>query len=193
MRDPMRVYLTELERELRRLPEAERIDAQREIQSHVADAVAAGASVESVLDGLGSPRELARGLVAEQWVDRTSGGDVARLVLFAVFVAGGSLTTFVVVTMLGVLVVGFGLAAVASPFLGLARQLGATWVEMNLPGGPVPTNLSLVFGVTLAVPCAAVALGAYKGLRLYLSLVAKGFRLTLGWRSPSRPATRIRA
>src|SRR5919199_461726 len=66
-RDPNAVhrYLDELRRHLSRLPDAERDDAVREIESHIADACASGMPLMVVLARLGEAYALARAYEAD--------------------------------------------------------------------------------------------------------------------------------
>ena len=60
MDDAAERYLDELRRNLRPLPEEERSDAVREIESHIAEGQADGRPTAAVLAGLGDARTLAR-------------------------------------------------------------------------------------------------------------------------------------
>src|SRR5439155_10961116 len=58
-------YLDELRRHLTRLPQAERDDAVQEIESHIADARAAGMPLAAILARLGTAPSLARAYEAD--------------------------------------------------------------------------------------------------------------------------------
>jgi uncharacterized membrane protein len=91
MDDAAERYLDELRRNLGRLPETERSDAVREIESHIAEGRADGRSTEAALAGLGDARTLARAYVADYHLRVPRGGTLgsaARLILSSVFVSG---------------------------------------------------------------------------------------------------------
>src|SRR5215212_7378737 len=96
-------YLDELRWNLRPLPEDERADAVREIESHIAEGQADGRPTAAVLAGLGDARTLARAYVADYHLRVPPDGalrSVARFVLSSAFVSGtGLLSLFVVPTL----------------------------------------------------------------------------------------------
>src|SRR5215217_9517289 len=67
-------YLDELGRNLRPLPEAERSDAVREIESHIAEGQADGRPTAAVLAGLGDAKTLARAYVADYHLSEPRAG-----------------------------------------------------------------------------------------------------------------------
>jgi F-type H+-transporting ATPase subunit beta len=83
-------YLDELRRRLAPLPDAERDDAVREIEAHIADARAAGLPLAVVLARLGDGATLARAYEADYWLQQplpadlepptTESGRVVRIV-----------------------------------------------------------------------------------------------------------------
>ena len=84
MDDAAERYLDELRRNLRPLPEEERSDAVREIESHIAEGQSDGRPTAAVLAGLGDARTLARAYVADYHIRTPRGGalgSVARFVL----------------------------------------------------------------------------------------------------------------
>jgi len=106
MDDAAERYLDELRRNLRPLPEEERSDAVREIESHIAEGQADGRPTAAVLAGLGDARTLARAYVADYHIRVPRGGalgSVARFVLSSAFVSGTGLLSLFVVPMLALL------------------------------------------------------------------------------------------
>jgi uncharacterized membrane protein len=184
-------YLSDFNNALSRVEPAERQDALREIESHFADAAAAGASPAEVVARLGSPRLLAAALRAEG-LNKRDGATVRqllRVIVTSLFIAGSSLTSLVLVPILAVIAVGFGLIAVLSPFAGALRTFGASWIQINvLPGQSLPVEWSLPFMLAVGLCCGLIALCAYKGLRLYIRVIARGYRAVLGKPSGLLPA-----
>jgi uncharacterized membrane protein len=187
MDDAAERYLDELRRNLRPLPEDERSDAVREIESHIAEGQADGRPTAAVLAGLGDARTLARAYVADYHMRVPRGGalgSVSRFVLSSVFVSGTGLLSLFVVPMLALLIALAGLMAVVSPVLGVLRTFGVSGIVMGDSGGwQVPTLWSFPASLVLAAAFAVIAWAGYKLLRGYLWLVLAGYRKLLPFRS----------
>jgi uncharacterized membrane protein len=183
MDDATERYLEELSRNLGPLPEAERSDAVREIESHIAEGRADGRSTEAVLAGLGDARTLARAYVADYHLRVPREGalrSAAHFVLSSAFVTGTSLLSLFVVPLLALITTLAGLLAVVSPVLGVLRTFGVPGIEMGDSGGwQVPTLWSFPASVALGAVCAVLAWAGYRVLRGYLRLVLAGYRRLL--------------
>ena len=190
MDDAAERYLEELRRNLKPLPEDERSDAVREIESHIAEGQADGRPTASVLAGLGDARTLARAYVADYHLREPSAGKLgsaARIVLSSAFVSGTSLLSLFVVPMLALLTSIAGLMAIVTPVLGVLRTFGVPGIVMGDSGGwQVPILWSFPASVVLAAAFAVLAWAGYKLLRGYLRLVLAGYRKLLPFRSVSR-------
>ena len=188
MDDAAERYLEELRRNLRPLPEDERSDAVREIESHIAEGRADGRPTAAVLAGLGDARTLARAYVADYHLRRAPRegalGSVGRFVLSSVFVSGTGLLSLFVVPLVGLLTFLTGLLAVVTPILGVLRTFGVQGIVMGNSGGwQVPILWSFPASLALAVAFAVLAWVGYKLLRGYLRLVLAGYRKLLPSRS----------
>ena len=183
MNDATERYLDELCRNLRPLPEDERSDAVREIESHITEAQADGRPTAAVLGGLGDARTLARAYVADYHLRVPRSGTIAsvsRFVLSSVFVSGTGLLSLIVVPLLGLLTSLAGLLAVVTPVLGVLRTFGVPGIVMgDSAGWQVPVMWSFPASAVLAVAFAILAWAGYKLLRGYLSLVLAGYRRLL--------------
>ena len=190
MDDAAERYLDELRRNLRPLPEEERSDAVREIESHIAEGQADGRPTAAVLAGLGDARTLARAYVADYHLREPRAGalgSVARFVLSSVFVSGTGLLSLFVVPMLALLTAIAGLLAVVSPVLGVLRTFGVSGIVMGDSGGwQVPVLWSFPASLVLAAAFAVIAWAGYKLLRGYLWLVLEGYRRLLPFRTVTR-------
>ena len=186
MDDASERYLDELRRHLRPLPEDERSDAEREIESYIAEGQADGRPTAAVLAGLGDARTLARAYVADYHlrVPREGAlGSVARFALSSVFVSGSSLLSLFVVPLLALLAI----LAAAMPVLGILRTFGVAGIVMGDSGGwQVPILWSFPATLVLAAAFAVLAWAGYKLLRGYLRLVLAGYRKLLPFRSIPR-------
>ena len=162
MDDAAERYLEELRRNLRPLPEDERSDAVREIESHIAEGRADGRPTAAVLAGLGDARTLARAYVADYHLRRVPRegalGSVGRLVLSSVFVSGTGLLSLFVVPLVGLLTFLTGLLAVVTPILGVLRTFGVQGIVMGDSGGwQVPILWSFPASLALAAAFAVLA------------------------------------
>jgi uncharacterized membrane protein len=190
MDDAAERYLDELRRNLRPLPEDERSDAVREIESHIAEGQADGRPTAAVLAGLGDAKTLARAYVADYHlrVPRDGPlGSVAHFVLSSAFVSGTGVLSLFVVPMLALLTFLAGLLAVVTPVLGVLRTFGVPGIVMGDSGGwQVPTLWSFPASLVFAAAFAVLAWAGYKLLRGYLRLVLAGYRKLLPFRSVPR-------
>jgi uncharacterized membrane protein len=190
MDDAAERYLDELRRNLRLLPEDERSDAVREIESHIAEGQADGRPTAAVLAGLGDARTLARAYVADYHlrVPRDGGlGSVSRFVLSSVFVSGTGLLSFFVIPLLALLTSLAGLLAVVTPVLGVLRTFGVQGIVMGDSGGwQVPILWSFPASLVLGAAFAVMAWAGYKLLHGYLRLVLAGYRRLLPFRAVTR-------
>ena len=190
MDDATERYLNELRRNLRPLPEDERSDAVREIESHIAEGQAHGRPTAAVLGGLGDARTLARAYMADYHlrVPREGAlGSVSRFVLSSVFVSGTGLLSLFVVPMLALLTTLAGILAVVTPVLGVLRTFGVAGIVMgDSSGWQVPVMWSFPASVVLAAAFALLAWAGYKLLRGYLLLVLTGYRRVLPIRAVPR-------
>ena len=190
MDDAAERYLEELRRNLSPLPEDERSDAVREIESHIAEGQADGRPTAAVLAGLGDARTLARAYVADYHlrVPRDGPlGSASRFVLSSTFVSGTGLLSLFVVPLLALLIFLAGLLAVVTPVLGVLRTFGVPGIVMGEPGDwQVPVVWSFPASLAFAAACAVFAWVGYKLLRGYLLLVLAGYRRLLPFRSVAR-------
>jgi uncharacterized membrane protein len=190
MDDAAERYLDELRRNLRLLPEDERSDAVREIESHIAEGQADGRPTAAVLAGLGDARTLARAYVADYHlrVPRDGGlGSVSRFVLSSAFVSGTGLLSLFVIPMLALLTSLAGLLAVVTPVLGVLRTFGVQGIVMGDSGGwQVPILWSFPASLVLGAAFAVMAWAGYKLLHGYLRLVLAGYRRLLPFRAVTR-------
>lgn len=185
-------YLAQFKQELRRLPEVDRSDAIREIESHVTDEIEAGTSPEVVLARLGEPRTLARSYLAAYHVDlftEHASPPLQTVLGSMLFFASVGVGGIFVVPILALFSLLFALMAMILPIAGVARTLGANWVHMNGPNGPIPADWSIPLMLAVAILSAGIALGSWRLLRLYFSLVSRGYRR---WLAPDPFSVRSR-
>jgi uncharacterized membrane protein len=182
-------YLREFGRELRRLPEPDRLDAVREIESHLDDELRGGESAEAAIARLGPPQTLARAYLSAFHLRGTAPGTARAswemLAAMAFFASAGVGGLFIVPS-LGLMLLVLGLTSVVAPLAGVARALGVHGVTMSGPGGPLPLAWSIPVGLGLGLVAGLAAAACWLLLRLYFALVARGSRRwlqrgALGW------------
>jgi uncharacterized membrane protein len=168
--DPLATrYLANLRHALDRVPQDERSEVVREIESHIAEARARGASTADVLEHLGPADKLARAYRAELLLTSGRANWFARLFGLAGLLLTASIPSMIIIPLLGGLGLGFvagGVAAIVAsvlPFADISIQ--------GLPEGPARLVAALI-GAGLS----ALGMGALYGLWLYVRLLVTAFR-----------------
>ena len=173
-------YLRVFGDRLRQVPEEERLDAIREIDSTIADGLADGLSEEAILRRLGDPVRLARAYQSDYFLQ--NGGRMSLMKVFHLigFYSTTGLLSAMLVPVIATVAYGFGFVAVIAPFAGLVRTLGASWVSMSLFGpNDVPAAWSLPYSLLIALLLGAIAFGAHRLLLRYLRFVSRQHRKLL--------------
>ena len=172
-------YVDKLSQALGDLAPTERAEILTEIRNHIADATAAGTSIEEVLQALGPAEQLARGyrveLLLNPKIPTPRSGRWLRIVgLLAV----GSVPTFIVVVTLSTVGLSLSVSGLAVFVAGIAKATGdlPSWVMVDCPPwvaislGPLVTGLGLL---------------AVWGLVAYLKLLARIVRRVLPAKQPA--------
>ncbi|HEY3365671.1 MAG TPA: hypothetical protein VGK74_11500 [Symbiobacteriaceae bacterium] len=168
-------YLSQFRAGLKRLPEAERSEVVDEINSHIAEAVAAGGSLAEVLERLGPADRLARAYAAEALLGLGQ-PTLGRWLKAAGVLAGFSLSSLFIIPVLGTFGVIVPIAAVwgvlanVLQFFYPAGHFGGTYIS---GAGPAAT---LVLGLAADVILFAVGIGAFRLLKAYMRLLIKTMR-----------------
>jgi len=169
-------YIDRLETDLSKLSPAERQSVVKDIESHVAEAVAAGKPLDEVIESLGPADELARAysveLVMHPREESPKTSRAGRFWTLIALVTLGSIPTLVIVTVLGSVGISFtfsGVAVFAAGLLGMNGLL-PDFVRMDVPP---------VFAVALGPIMSAVGFVCLVGLIFYVRLVARTLRRVL--------------
>lgn len=163
-------YLAHLRQALSRVPEAERVDVVREIESHIAESRAGGASTADVLRQLGPAEKLARAYRAELLLSGSGGANwFARLFGIAGLLLTASIPSMIVIPTLGAIGIAFVLG-------GAAAIVGSL-----IPFAPISVaGHSGVFAHMVAagvgIGLAAGGMAALYGLYWYVRLLVSAFR-----------------
>ena len=163
MNEFMEKYLGEVDRRLRRLPVAERVDIVNELKSEIAELSAAGLSGGEIEARLGSARSLAAGYLGDA-IAKSPRFSWRKLGLLAAFYSYAGLG--------GICAVAFLLCGVVCPVIGavnLACELmgfDLPWVMFQIGGWTAGPWLGFVLA------CLAGALLAALGLLCWKATVA---------------------
>ena len=165
---PVARYLARLREELAAVPDPERTEIVREIEQHIADAVASGRSIDGVLSALGPADALARAYAVELALNpvRTRLSRMDRALTIVGLVAVASLPSLIIVSVLAAL----GVALVASGVAVFAAGIASLVDPALVPDLTVPPALCLVIGPALVVPGVAAFVGLYYYIRLLVRL-----------------------
>lgn len=174
----IRRYLTQFEAALVRFPTAERQDIVREIESHIAEAVSAGASVADVLVRLGAPDRLARAYTAEAILSGP-GRPVRKSIAAAAVLAASSVGSLILIPFLSFIGLIFTLGG-ASSALGNALYLilghRVPWLgATKVPWWPEP-GLGQWLGIPFGLALALAGLGMFSLVRRYMKFLIRTIR-----------------
>jgi uncharacterized membrane protein len=169
-------YLSAFEAALTRFNVPEKTEVAVEIRSHIAEALAEGKPLANVLAALGSAEDLARGYAVELTLnprsDRKQSFVLRVLRLMGIFFVG-SLVTFVVVSLLGTIGVGFTLSGLVMVVVAAIEAAGTHLPFVQLGG--MPPSVFILGGAAIF----AVGAGALYLLRLYVRFLVATSRRVL--------------
>lgn len=166
-------YLSRLQHGLGSMPSADREEVVRDIRSHIAEATAAGATLDSVLTTLGPAETLARAYAVELLLNPAPGrppvSGMQRFFALAGILALTSIPTLVVVVTLGAVGVSFAVSGVAVLVAGIADATGIGLPFIQGDATQVHPALAIAFGPVLS----ALGAAALWGLSRYLRWLAR--------------------
>jgi uncharacterized membrane protein len=159
---------------------ADREAVVRDIRSHIAEATAAGTSLDAVLTTLGPADELARAYAVELLINPPSRhasapSFVHRYLALAGVVVVTSIPTIVAVSVLGSVGISFFFGGIAVFCAGVVDALGLTLFFVTGPATNVHPLLAIILGPVMSV-VGAVSLVA---LYYYLRWLARTVKRTL--------------
>jgi uncharacterized membrane protein len=168
-------YMATLGTAIKGIDAGERAAIEQEIRSHIAEATAAGRSLDDVLTALGPADALARAYSVELLMnprDRRLASITAFLKLAATVVVG-SFATLIVVAILGSVGMSFAASGVVVFAIGVLETSGIHLPGVQLSG--VPPEWVIV----LAVPFFLIGVAALVLLTKYIRFVGRAMRKTL--------------
>lgn len=176
-------YLMTFGDRLRHIPEGERLDAIREIDSTIADGLADGLSEAAILNRLGDPVRLARAYQSDYLLLREWKAPLKKIWHLLSFYSTTGLLSAMIVPLLATIAYGFGIVALTAPIAGLLRTFGASWISMSLLSeNDVPAIWSLPYSLVIALLLGAIAYGTHRLLFRYFRFVSKQHRKLLPWK-----------
>jgi uncharacterized membrane protein len=174
-----KAYLDQLYNNLRNLPEEDRLDAVREIESHITDGIRSGEAEGAILAKLGNPRQLAKAYRSEFIVQMKPSSIKDILAMISFYCTTGLLSVFVV-PILATIAYGFGFCAVLTLLGGIIRTFGVTWITMDLgPNYSVPAAWSMLYALIVGGIIGSIAYFSWKYLKIYLAYLSSRYRSML--------------
>lgn len=162
-------YLSRLQDGLKLMTPADREEVVRDIRSHIAEATAAGATLESVLTTLGPAEMLARAYAVELVLNPAPGrppmSGFQRFFALAGILALTSIPTLVIVVTLGAVGISFVVSGFAVLAAGIIDLLGISLPFVEDPISDVHPAFAVAIGPVLVVTGAAALMGLSKYLR----------------------------
>ena len=170
-----KAYLDKLNACLHKLPEEERLDAVREIESHITEGILGGQPEAAILARLGDPRKLAKAYRSEYLSQNISFSYKYVFGLIGFYCTTGLLSVMVV-PVLATIAYGFGFCAALIMLASFIRTFGVTWITMDIGSYVVPTQLSLLYGLVVGGIVGGIAFVCWKALKRYLAYVTGRYR-----------------
>jgi uncharacterized membrane protein len=176
-------YLSRLQAGLGSMAPTDREEVARDIRSHIAEATASGATLDSVLTTLGPADALARAYAVELVLNPAPGrppmSAFERFFALAGMLTLTSIPTLVIVVTLGAVGVSFVASGFAVLVAGIVDAAGITLPFVDGPASDVHPAIAIAVGPMLFV--AGVA--ALWGLSKYLRWLARTISRTLASRT----------
>ena len=160
MNDFMEKYLGEVDRRLRRLPVAERVDIVNELKSEIAELASDGLTPEQITARLGSAKELAAGYLGDA-IAKSPPFSWRKLGLVAAFYSYAGLGGIIILPVTGICAVAFLICGAVCPIIGAVKLI------FELAGNPLPWVMFQVGGWT-AGPWLGFVLACVVGIALIL-------------------------
>jgi hypothetical protein len=178
-------YMAQFETAIGGLAPQDRLEVLQEIRNHIAEAIAAGRSLDAVLESLGPADALGKAYAVELLLHpqherrRSAAGRWFSVILLLVVL---SIPTLVAVSTLGAIGISFVAAGVFAFVAGMLETVGLVhWAT--------ETDLSPALGMLAGPALVFVGLFALVALRFYIRVAVRTVRAPL---QPIRTADRVR-
>lgn len=185
MNDFMEKYLGEVDRRLRRLPVAERVDIVNELKSEIAELASDGLTPEQITARLGSAKELAAGYLGDA-IAKSPRFSWRKLGLVAAFYSYAGLGGIIILPVTGICAVAFLLCGVVCPVIGavnLACELmgfDLPWVMFQIGGWTAGPWLGFVLACVVGIALILLGLLCWKATVSFVKSVSGAKRKIAG-------------
>ncbi|MFP3393188.1 DUF1700 domain-containing protein [Brevibacillus sp. SIMBA_040] len=176
----VKAYLDTLYEQLRILPEQDRLESVREIESHIIDGIRNGKKEADIVEKLGDPKLLAKAYRSEHIMQRGGTRSIRDVLTMIGFYCITGLLSVIIVPVLATIAYGFGFSAVLVFVAGIVRSFGVTWIQMDLgPKYTVPIEWSMAYAIMVGGIIGWIAYISNKYLKKYIMFVQKHYRTLL--------------
>lgn len=185
MNDFMEKYLGEVDRRLRRLPVAERVDIVNELKSEIAELASDGLTPEQITARLGSAKELAAGYLGDA-IAKSQRFSWRKLGLVAAFYSYAGLGGIIILPVTGICAAAFLLCGAACPIIGainLACELmgfDLPWVMFQIGGWTAGPWLGFVLACVVGIALILLGLLCWKATVAFVKSVGGAKRKIAG-------------
>ena len=180
MSPTVKAYLDTLYEQLKIMPEQDRLESVREIESHIIDGIRSGKKEADILEKLGDPKLLAKAYRSEHIMQMGRTRSIRDVLTMIGFYCTTGLLSVIIVPVLATIAYGFGFSAVLVFVAGIVRSFGVTWIQMDLgPNYTVPMEWSMVYAIIVGGIIGWIAYISNKYLKKYITFVQKHYRTLL--------------
>jgi uncharacterized membrane protein len=187
MKAKMKSFLKDLSIHLKKMPEEERMDITKEIESHMLDKIKNGMSEEEVLTQLGDPKTLAKSYLGDYLMKQESNRPRSFIQRFA-FLMSVNLVSSIVALFLGAIGFAFGLSTIvlflSAIISAIFNGLDYTGISTNLSNSyseiyHLPTLSELPAAFLVAIFLGFITFMSVKLLQTYFHMVTQKYRKLL--------------
>lgn len=177
MNDFMEKYLGEVDRRLRRLPVAERVDIVNELKSEIAELIAAGLTPEQIVERLGSAKELAAGYLGDA-IAKSPRFSWRKLGLVAAFYSYAGLGGIIILPVTSICAVAFIVCGAACPIIGAVNLIceligfDMPWVMFQIGGWTAGPALGFVLATVTGAVLVALSIACWKATVAFIKSVS---------------------
>lgn len=171
-------YLEQIEKNLKPLPVAERVDIVQEIKSEMQELQGTGQTPEQIIHRLGDPRELARAYLGDM-ITKDARFSWGRVLAICAYYSLTGVTGLVIIPTLGICAPAFLLCGMAMPLLGVVKlvnellRLHIPYAEYITVAGVSNPVLAFLFCLVVGVALCGLGYGCWKLLVGYIKSVSK--------------------
>lgn len=178
MEQAMNAYLDRIDRYLRPMAAAERVDIVKEIKSEILELEAGGLSSQEIIARLGGPKELAAAYLSDAIVKNPT-FSWKRLGSLAAFYSLAGLGGMIVLPTTSIIAVTFMLCGAAVPALGLLAFLASLvgmdvpWVILQFGGWTAPAALAFPVSVLTGLLLLLAGRGLWKFTVAFVRMIGQ--------------------